>query len=417
MRISPRVTLLRRGLLAAFIVGLGTSITLAQTALTLLVLGWLWQMRDPPARRVGPPPLRVPVLAFCGVTLLSALASGVPVFSLWYSKDLLLVLAFYVLVDALGQAEEAEHLLYALALVTGLIAVLGVLQLELCPTPEPPRGSPGWFLIRCARARAFFSTTMTLASVLNLVLLATLPRLLLGGWRLGWLPAVWVGMLLGLAATYVRGAWLGFIAGVVATLPLIPQWARALLLVGLVTLVSGTLIASDTPIGRRFRSIGDPETASFKERIYMWRSGIAMWRQRPWLGVGPGGIKRLYREFALPEAIKKRTGHLHNTPVQILVERGLLGLTAWLWIWGAFYWRVGRLLRRLPASLGRERALVAGSLAAVTGFLVHGLSEYNFGDSETVMVAWAIMALPFVAVRPAGANEGDPPGGRERGGA
>jgi hypothetical protein len=85
--------------------------------------------------------------------------------------------------------------------------------------------------------------------------------------------------------------------------------------------------------------------------------------------------------------IKKRTGHLHNTPVQILVERGLLGLTAWLWIWGAFYRRVGRLLRRLPVSLGRERALVAGSLAAVTGFLVHGLSEYNFGDSETVMVA------------------------------
>jgi hypothetical protein len=39
---------------------------------------------------------------------------------------------------------------------------------------------------------------------------------------------------------------------------------------------------------------------------------------------------------------------------------------------------------------------VAGSLAAVTGFLVAGLSEFNFGDSEVVMVAWTIMALPFV---------------------
>ena len=43
----------------------------------------------------------------------------------------------------------------------------------------------------------------------------------------------------------------------------------------------------------------------------------------------------------------------------------------------------------------RERALVAGSVAAVTGFLVAGLSEYNFGDSEVVMVAWAVMALPW----------------------
>jgi hypothetical protein len=42
---------------------------------------------------------------------------------------------------------------------------------------------------------------------------------------------------------------------------------------------------------------------------------------------------------------------------------------------------------------------VIGSLAAITGFLVGGLSEYNFGDSEVVMVAWAIAALPWVVAR------------------
>jgi hypothetical protein len=40
-----------------------------------------------------------------------------------------------------------------------------------------------------------------------------------------------------------------------------------------------------------------------------------------------------------------------------------------------------------------------GSLAAVAGFLVGGLTEYNFGDSEVVMVAYTVMALPFVAAR------------------
>ena len=43
----------------------------------------------------------------------------------------------------------------------------------------------------------------------------------------------------------------------------------------------------------------------------------------------------------------------------------------------------------------RERALVAGSIAAITAFLVAGMSEHNFGDSEVVMLAWMIMALPF----------------------
>ena len=122
------------------------------------------------------------------------------------------------------------------------------------------------------------------------------------------------------------------------------------------------------------------------------------------LGVGPGGVKREYSRYALPEAVKKRTGHLHNTPLQILVERGLLGLAAWLWIWVAFYLRASALLFRLPAEARAARALVIGSLAAVTGFLVSGLSEYNFGDSEVVLVAWTVMALPFAAARRAAAR-------------
>jgi hypothetical protein len=90
---------------------------------------------------------------------------------------------------------------------------------------------------------------------------------------------------------------------------------------------------------------------------------------------------------------------VHNTPLQILVERGVLGLAAWLWLWMEFYARTITLLRRLPAAAVRERALVAGSLAAVTGFLVAGLAEYNFGDSEVVLVAWTVVALPFVVER------------------
>ena len=130
----------------------------------------------------------------------------------------------------------------------------------------------------------------------------------------------------------------------------------------------------------------------------MWRSGLTMWHEHPLLGWGPGGVKREYTRYALPEAFKKRTGHVHNTPLQILVERGMLGLAAWLAIWVAFYRRAIGALRALDASRVRERALVAGSIAAVTGFLVAGLSEYSFGDSEVVMVAWSVMALPWAAM-------------------
>jgi hypothetical protein len=42
---------------------------------------------------------------------------------------------------------------------------------------------------------------------------------------------------------------------------------------------------------------------------------------------------------------------------------------------------------------------VSGSLAAIVGFLVTGLSEWSFGDSEVVLIAWTLMALPWVVAR------------------
>jgi O-antigen ligase len=155
------------------------------------------------------------------------------------------------------------------------------------------------------------------------------------------------------------------------------------------------VLAGPQHLRQRFLTMGDPDDPTVRERVYMWRSGLTMWRQHPVLGLGPGGVKREYERYALPEAVKKRTGHVHNTPLQILVERGVLGLAAWSWVWVAFYAEAIRRLRRLPADRTAERALVVGSIAAITGFLIGGLSEYNFGDSEVVMVAWAIMALPW----------------------
>ena len=59
-------------------------------------------------------------------------------------------------------------------------------------------------------------------------------------------------------------------------------------------------------------------------------------------------------------------------------------------------WRV---LRRVPPADEEARALVLGSMAAIAAFLVAGLFEYNFGDTEVLLVALALMALPFVVER------------------
>jgi O-antigen ligase len=399
------VIALRRGLLLAFVAGLGLSITLSQSALAALAALWLWRLRDPDVRRAQDWPLAGPVLAFAAASGLSALAAGHAAASLAVAgtslavagKGLLLVAALYVTADALRDAGDAERFVSGLAAVTAVAAAIGLLQVAVCPGSAVDNGWPAWLYHRCYRARGPFSIYMTLAGILTLVLLAALPRLLPGAPRRRWLAPLWLVMLGGLIATYTRGAWLGFAAGVLSLLPA-SRRGRVLLVAGLV-LLALALLAGPPGLRHRFLSMGDPEEITVKERFYMWRSGVAMWREHPWLGRGPGAVKREFSRFALPEAVKKRTGHVHNAPLQILVERGVLGLAAWLAIWVAFYARAIALLRRLPPEASGARATVLGSIAAITGFLVGGLSEYNFGDSEVVMVAWAFMALPFAAGR------------------
>ena len=97
--------------------------------------------------------------------------------------------------------------------------------------------------------------------------------------------------------------------------------------------------------------------------------------------------------YAAPEAPHRTRGHLHNTPLQILVERGVLGLLAWAWIFIAFFQRAAAVLA--GGRRGPDRGLVMGAVRAIVGFLVGGLTEYNFGDSEVVLIAYVTLALPF----------------------
>ncbi|MBI2154998.1 MAG: O-antigen ligase family protein [Candidatus Rokubacteria bacterium] len=390
----------QRWVLGLFLIGLAFSITLSQLALALLVVFWLLRFRDAAARAAMTFPLAAPFLAFAAASLLAALGSGNIGDSLLHSKALLLALAFFALVNTLRGADDADWFLSRFLLLMAAVSLWSVAQVSFCP--QEPWSGPILSRVsrKCFRARGFYSIYMTLAGVLTLTFLAALPRVLAKGPdRRWWMAPGWVVSGLALVLTYTRGAWLGVLAGAAGLALLL----RRVAVVGAVggVLVLALLLFQAGTLQDRLRSLGDPADPTFRERLYMWQSGWAIALDHPLTGVGPGQVKPAFPRYARPEAMKKTTSHVHNTPLQILAERGLLGLAAWLWIWIAFFVHAGRILRRLGADQTRARGLVAGSLAAVVGFLVGGLSEFNFGDSEVSLAAYALMALPFViGVRP-----------------
>ena len=84
--------------------------------------------------------------------------------------------------------------------------------------------------------------------------------------------------------------------------------------------------------------------------------------------------------------------HLHNVPLHIAAERGLPALVVWL---GFLVLVVRALIRRLKAP--DTTALAAAGLAAVAGMLAAGMFEYNFGDSEFLMLFLVLITLPHAA--------------------
>jgi O-antigen ligase len=118
----------------------------------------------------------------------------------------------------------------------------------------------------------------------------------------------------------------------------------------------------------------------------------------PLTGVGPNMVQRRYAEYRGPTAVVKINPHLHNVPVQIAAERGLPALVLWLWfvfaltkdLWSRF-------------SNSADRLLPAAGLATVTALLTAGFFEYNFGDSEVLMLFLIIVTLPAAAARLAAA--------------
>jgi O-antigen ligase len=128
----------------------------------------------------------------------------------------------------------------------------------------------------------------------------------------------------------------------------------------------------------------------------MWKIGADMIKDHPMFGVGPERILSVYEGYRAkyPEAVNKTNFHLHNVPIQIAAERGLPALAAWLWFLVVAAWELWRQMR------ARVSPAVAGAgLAALIAMVAAGMFEYNFGDSEFLMLFLGLITLPYAATR------------------
>jgi O-antigen ligase len=202
-------------------------------------------------------------------------------------------------------------------------------------------------------------------------------------------------MLAAIAFSLTRNVWLG----IAAALGTFLVFFRPKYFLALAPLLLVLALLAPPAVRSRALSIVDLQDRSNRDRIYMVYSGLKIFHDRPWTGVGSHNIQQVIlgneRRYRHPQAEQVNL-HLHNNFLQILAERGIFALASFILASFFIIWQLARLLRTRG---GEWRAITAGVLFAFVGFLVAGLFEYNFGDSEIKFLLFYFLSLPFLNLK------------------
>jgi O-antigen ligase len=353
------------------------SIAAAQILLTIAVALWviLLFIRH---ERVEAPTFFWPLLVYAGLTLVSAAFSIDPRTSLIDCKQLVLFL-MVPLTYRYATGRRGITLVTVIISCAAISAAFGIIQygiLHYDQLSQRPRGTLGHY--------------MTYSGLLMLVICVAIARILFLTWGRAWAALVMPALAVAVALTSTRSAAVGVCIAAALLFAL-----KDFRLFAIAPVVAAVFFAfAPQMIMQRFASMFDAKDPTRLDRVAMLREGGRMIAAHPLVGVGPNMVEKRYEEYRGPDAVNKTNPHLHNNLVQIAAERGLPALAMWLWFVVAL---TRDLVRRFRS--GPNVFLAAAALASLAALLTAGLFEYNFGDSEVLMLFLMLATLPAAADR------------------
>ncbi len=307
------------------------------------------------------------------------------------------VLLFYVGAWYVRDGAATAQIFGGLALATLFVCLLALRQhfgglaeaRAYAALYVDPTRAPKGFLLRMTSNRVFGSLVYpnSLAGFLVVTFAPTLVWLWVRArsWdvRVKWLALVFAGgvMLFCLVLTGSRG---GFLAFAVMTLGVFACWISngrrrtALWLGGLVA----TLVAIFL-LGQRvgFLHVG---TTSVESRLDYWRGAVAIAKDHPWVGTGPGTFGSIYPKYKT--ALTEEAQVVHNNFLQMWSDSGVLAFVAYALLWIVAV--------RDSFRVARQRVGDAAAMAvcgALAGWTVHGLVDFDLYVPGVALPAFILL--------------------------
>ena len=210
--------------------------------------------------------------------------------------------------------------------------------------------------------------------------------------RLEYLALIAAGAM-AIIVSFSRSAWLTCAVACVLVWLVFVLWREKHIL--LKTCVLGVLALIPAPkalefIANRFNTEGHQNlTARFDQYPVAW----SMWKEHFFTGQGIGNYMYKLPEYYLPGTLDEP---VHNVFLWLAADTGILGAATFFAIIGFAMWRLVPLVRarRAPIDL-----MALGTLAALTAYVVDGLSNPLFRESLVYMLFWFMLALSVALPR------------------
>lgn len=196
-------------------------------------------------------------------------------------------------------------------------------------------------------------------------------------------------------ANSTRGMWLSVLITITAVIILAVQGIKKKIIIcstlGIILLTGFAFIPG---VQHRVNTITDNKYQSNSERLLLWTSACNMYKDNPVAGIGFGRFKKEYQgKYILPEAKERELGHAHSNVMQMVAECGTIGAVTFIFWWLSATW-VG-----IKKWLKTRKLAWLLFFAIITGLLITGLTEYNFGNSQITKTFWFTLSSCLQWVR------------------
>jgi O-antigen ligase len=360
-------------------------LTTSAALMGILVAVWVVRQVLPNPPAVQRTPLDIPVILFAGATYLSLLGFG-------GNLDQQLVgllkatggfLIFFIATQSIGDRRDIWLVLGAIV-ATGLIQAVSLTYAVFTGAQQISTDTRWTGIVIDPNLYAGY-----LVLVIPLVMAVGLS--IRSRWSLVASAMALIAFTVALIATLSRSGWIGVVVATIVLAVLLPKRRWALAAVGAsiaLALVIGGMLG---PIGARLSSTEDGPIAMLVSRWDVWTSAVAIARDHPAFGVGVANFINYYPEYS---GQSFGIDHAHNILLNMLAERGLIGLAAFAVVLVVMFRSLFLALGQ--AASGSERTLVAGLIAVFAGYLAHSMFDVSYYDYKILLLFWLLAGTAAV---------------------